>query len=262
MLSQKDAFAQQGYLVLRQQYPLGDLARLSQIVQAVYQQWIELHQQDAGFDTLVNMHSLTHPHYFVSQPEQRLELFNLLANAQLVAQLEQIFGSTLYFHNTQLFFNPKNPLQHNYWHRDLQYSPIPDETQRQVHQELCSLHMRIPLLDETGIELIPHSHQAWDTPLERTVRFAQDGLHQHDDLPDSELIALQRGDVLIFNAQMIHRGRYDFDQQRLALDICIGTPHKLLAGTMNQQIQPDAEELALIQHNRWYVEAARLKSLN
>lgn len=256
MLLQKDTFAQQGYLILRQHYPLDDLARLSQIVLGVYEQWVENHQFDAGFDKLVNMHSLTHPQYFVSQSEQHLEFFNLLANAQLVAQLEQIFGTGLYFHNTQLFFNPKNPLQHNYWHLDLQYSPIPDETQRLLHQTLCSLHVRIPLLDETGIELIPHSHQAWDTALERAVRFAQNGHQQHDDLPDSELIDLKRGDVLIFNAQMIHRGRYDLNQQRLALDICIGTAHPLLQQYRDPFIQPDRHQLGLIKQNTWYVQAA------
>lgn len=257
VFAQQDVFTEQGYLVLRQQYPLHDLARLTSIVQTVYQQWIHNHQQDAGFAKLVNMHSLTQPQYFVAQPDQRLEFFNLLANPQLVARLEQLFGPELYFHNTQLFFNPQNPLKANYWHRDLQYSPIADEVQRALHHELCSLHVRIALIDETGIELIPHSHRQWDTPLEHQVRFAQGGHQPHEALPDSELIALKRGDVLIFNAQMIHRGRYDFNQQRLALDLCIGKPHALLQDYKDPSVQPESHQLAQIKHNTWYVQAAK-----
>lgn len=112
--------------------------------------------------------------------------------------------------------------------------------------------MRIPLLDETGLELIPHSHQNWDNPLEHNVRFALNGHQQHEDLPHSQLMHLHAGDVLLFNAQMIHRGRYDFNDERLALDICIGRPHPLLQGSADASVQPSLAELAGIGYPAWY----------
>ena len=140
----------------------------------------------------------------------------------------------------------------------MQYRHIPDEQQQQLHHQLTSLHVRIPLVDETGIELIPHSHRHWDSAHERNVRFALNGHQQHDDLPDSKLIHLKQGDVLVFNAQMIHRGRYDFNVARLALDICMGTPHPLIDGFRDRTVQPTAQELTQIGNRQWFIEAAKL----
>lgn len=222
-------YEQNGYLILPQLLDANIIEQLRQLVIPIYQQWIKQNQHYDWFNQLVNMHSLTAPEYFLHTPEQRMQLFNLLTLPALVDVMTNVFGEGLYFHNTQLFFNPRDPLKHNYWHRDLQYSDVPDTQQQAIHEELTSLHVRIPLLDETGLELIPHSHKAWDTPLEHAVRFAKDGHAQHDDLPKSQLISLKQGDVLIFNAQMIHRGRYDFNTERFALDICIGKRHALLS---------------------------------
>ena len=255
---QQSEYQQHGYLVFRQLLSSQQINQLQQLVQPVYQQWLAENQHQPGFAQLVNMHALTLARYFQQQPEQRLALFNALAAPVLVNTLAALFGDDLYFHNTQLFFNPRDANKQNYWHRDLQYSAVPDAQQAEIHPALCSLHVRIPLLDETGVELIPHSHQHWDSPLQREVRFALNGHQQHEDLPHSRLIPLNTGDVLLFNAQMIHRGRYDFNDQRLALDICIGRPHPLLRGFADPQVQPTQTELAAIGQPQWYQAAREL----
>lgn len=248
-----------GYVILPQLLDTSQITQLRQSIEPIYQQWLGQNQHSPGFDQLVNMHSLTLSQYFVQQAEKRLEFFQQLSCAVLVDHLKALFGENLYFHNTQLFFNPADPNKQNYWHRDLQYSPIPDAQQQQVHAELTSLHVRIPLLDETGIELIPHSHQHWDSDLEHKVRFAKAGHQQHDDLPHSQLITLKQGDVLVFNSQMIHRGRYDFNTTRLALDLCIGTAHPLIQGFRDTAVQPTIDELAQIENKSWFVVAAKLE---
>lgn len=63
-------------------------------------------------------------------------------------------------------------------------------------------------LPETGIELIPGTHARWDTELERNVRLECQGHRQHEDLPGARLLSLQPGDVLIFSANMLHRGNW------------------------------------------------------
>ncbi len=259
-LYKQQVYNQQGYLVFRQLLSPRHIRQLQQLVKPVYQQWITENCQQPGFAQLVNMHSLTLPHYFQQQPQQRLALFNALATPVLVDELAALFGSDIYFHNTQLFFNPRDTAKPNYWHRDLQYSAIADADQAAFHRTACSLHVRIPLLDESGIELIPHSHRQWDSPLEHNVRFALKGHQQHDDLPGSELIRLQTGDVLLFNAQMIHRGRYDFNSERLALDICIGRPHPALTGFSDPAVQPAADELQQIQQPAWYLAVQKVLS--
>lgn len=249
-------YVQHGYFVLPQLFTAKEIQQLNDLVLNVYQQWIEQHFQDIDFAQQINMHSLTHPQYFKQQPELRIKFFNLIARPALVSKIQAVFGDKLYFHNTQLFFNPRDSQKPNYWHRDLQYSAIPDHVQQQFHTDLLSLHVRIALIDETGIELIPQSHLCWDTPLERQVRFGMDGHQQHEDLPNSQLITLKQGDVVVFNAQMIHRGRYDFNTQRLALDLCIGKPHALIQNFMDVQVQPYRDELAQLKHGEWYKQAA------
>lgn len=249
---QRERYDQQGYVILPAFFDTSVITQFQQLVLPIYQQWIAQTQHYDFFADLVNMHSLTLPEYFQSSPAQRLQLFNLLASPALVDVMTELFGEGLYFHNTQLFFNPRDLLKQNYWHRDLQYSDIPDEQQQALHHQLVNLHVRIPLLDETGLELIPHSHTQWDTPLEFSVRFAKDGHTQHDELPDSQLISLKQGDVLIFNAQMIHRGRYEFNAERLALDLCIGQRHAQMDAFMDGRVQPTVEELAHIQCPQWF----------
>ncbi len=257
-MDNKQFYQQNGYVLLPQLLDNKNIAQLRHSVMSVYKQWHTNNQHTPGFDQLVNMHSLTYPQYFKSHPELRLQFFDLLASAKLVNILKAYFGEAIYFHNTQLFFNPVDKTRNNYWHRDLQYSPISDEQQQQLHLQLTSLHVRIPLIDETGIELIPHSHIQWDSELERNVRFALHGHQQHDHLPHSQLMTLKQGDVLIFNAQMIHRGRYDFNHERLALDICIGKPHPLIQGSMETRVQPTADELAQLENSEWFIEAGKL----
>ena len=257
-MNEQQFYQQHGYVLLPQLLSGQNIAGLNQSVMSVYSQWCRKNNHDIGFDQLVNMHSLTLPEYFAQQPESRLAFFQQLSCSVLVQRLQLIFGSTLYFHNTQLFFNPLDVVRKNYWHRDMQYSHIPDEQQQQLHHQLTSLHVRIPLVDETGIELIPHSHKQWDSELERNVRFAMNGQEQHNDLPHSQLISLKQGDVLVFNAQMIHRGRYVFNAARLALDICMGTAHPLIDGFRDRTVQPTAQELTQIENRQWFVEAAKL----
>ena len=256
---QQHHYQQHGYLVLPQLLNPLQISQLYQSIKPIYMQWLEQNQPNPGFDQRVNMHSLTLPKYFAGQPQQRLAFFQQLSCKVLVDTLKAVFGEKLYFHNTQLFFNPADLQKQNYWHRDLQYSPISEVQQQQAHAELTSLHVRIPLRDETGIELIPHSHQQWDSGLESKVRFAKDGYQQHDDLPHSQLISLKQGDVLVFNAQMIHRGRYDFNAERLALDLCIGTPHPLIQGFRDSALQPTVDEIAQIENREWFVEAKNLE---
>lgn len=246
-----------GYVILPQLLDSLHIAQLRQCIAPIYAQWLAQNHHSQGFNQLVNMHSLTQPQYFIQHPEKRLEFFQQLSCTVLVDGLKSLFGEALYFHNTQLFFNPADSQRQNYWHRDLQYSPISDTDQQQLHAELNSLHVRIPLLEETGIELIAHSHQHWDSALEHNVRFAKAGHQPHDDLPHSQLITLIPGDVLVFNAQMIHRGRYDFNTTRLALDICIGTPHPLLEGFRDNTVRPTVDELAQIENKSWFMEAAK-----
>ena len=245
-------FEGQGYVVLNKIFEKNEIDQITHIVDRIYGQWREENHHALVEQQLINMHSLTHPKYFADHSHERLQFFNLMASAKLAEALECMSGREIYFHNTQLFFNPYQNGKQPYWHRDLQYSPIDDAVQAAEQHNMLSLHARIPLVAEKGVELIPKSHIRWDTALERNVRFELNGHQNHESLPDSVLIELEPGDVLIFSAQMIHRGNYALNPVRKALDLCLGSPHPLVSGFLDAAGLPSDQELEQIDNHQWY----------
>ena len=247
-----DQYEKDGYAVLRGFFSGEELSMLDEHVDRIYQKW-QLENEAIIFENkLVNMHSLTSPEYFLEAPDRRKEFFELIASPKLTENLETMFGADIHFHNTQLFFNPSNVERIPYWHRDMQYSPIKDSVQCDEQSKMLSLHIRIPLMDETGVEVVAGTHRRWDTELERDVRFELNGHKNSEPLPNSELIDLARGDILIFSAQMIHRGNYELNSARKAFDLCVGKYHPLAAGFLDPRVLPKDEEIDSIANNHWY----------
>ena len=252
----RDTYTQQyhkdGFVIVRDFFNVTELALLTAFIDPIYQQWLAQNKTAYIEQRLVNMHSLTLPEYFDQNPFNRVEFFNALAPSKLTALLADIFKTDIYFHNTQLFFNPYKNQRQPYWHRDLQYSDIDDDTQQQQQSSMLPLHIRIPLIAETGMELVPGTHTRWDTEQERNVRLELNGHHNNEPLPNAVTIKLALGDLLIFNGQMIHRGQYAPNPERKALDICAGKPHPLLSRFLDHQVLPGKEELNAIDNSAWY----------
>ncbi|MBT1449484.1 phytanoyl-CoA dioxygenase family protein [Glaciecola sp. XM2] len=251
-------YMQHGYVVFRQLMSANEIAAIDKHVERIYSDWYQQNEADIFTYKMVNMHSLTLPEYFEECVSQRVTFFDLLAGDKLVRVLDTLFGEGLYFHNTQLFFNPTNPERLPYWHRDMQYSDLDDAQLAAEQNNMLSLHVRIPLTDETGVELIGGSHKRWDTELERNVRLQLNGHTDNEPLPNSKLISLATGDVLIFNAQMIHRGNYSQNASRKALDLCIGKYHRLTAGALDKRVLPSEEEMLKLKHRSWFRLAANI----
>lgn len=251
-------FETQGYTVLKNFFKQEEIAQITHIVDRIYSQWQEENHHALIEQQLINMHSLTHPKYFQNCHDERLKFFKLLASVKLTKALELIFNTDIYFHNTQLFFNPYDKRKQPYWHRDLQYSPIEDSVQAAEQRNMLSLHVRIPLIAEKGVELIPETHIRWDTELERNVRFELNGHTHSESLPGSVLIELDPGDVLIFSAQIIHRGNYGLNSTRKALDLCLGKPHPLVESFLDPTGLPTDEEMENICDRTWYELAKKL----
>lgn len=245
-------FEDQGYAILKRFFVPDEINSITYIVDRIYDQWRAENSHALIEQQLINMHSLTHPQYFQGRSQERIQFFELISPVKLIHALRCIFNTDIYFHNTQLFFNPHDQAKRPYWHRDLQYSPIDDNVQAAEHNNLLSLHVRIPLVAEKGVELVPKTHQRWDTELERNVRFELNGHRNHEALPEAVLIELEPGDLLIFNAQMIHRGNYASNPARKALDLCVGKPHPLVEGFLNPMGLPTDEEIKHIRSRVWY----------
>lgn len=245
-------FEDHGYIILKQFFGQDEIDQITCTVDRIYTQWKTENHNALIEQQLINMHSLTHPNYFQNYSHERLQFFQLISSDKLTNAIGHIFATDIYFHNTQLFFNPHNKEKQPCWHRDLQYSPIDDTVQAAEHHNMLSLHVRIPLVAEKGLELIPDSHTRWDTELERNVRFELNGHKNNEPLPDSVLTELTPGDVLIFSAQIIHRGNYTLNSIRKALDLCIGKRHSLVEGFLDPACLPTDEEIKQINNHQWY----------
>ena len=253
-------YTAQGYAVVRGWLAPEEIDGLAREVGRIFAQWMEENRVACERERLVNMNSLTSAHYF-ARSEQRAHFFDMLASDRITGLIEGMFGDGIYFHNTQLFFNPFENRRLPYWHRDMQYSPIDDAVQAREQETMLSLHVRIPLLREQGVEVIPGTHRRWDTLRESEVRFERNGHSNSEDLPDAVLIALDPGDVLVFDAQMIHRGNYALNPERKALDLCVGKPHTFTLRYLDENVLPSDEELARIRNKEWFQRARRLAAL-
>jgi len=239
-----------------------EISSLDTQVDRVYKIWLSANEAEIFNNKLVNMHSLSSPEYFEGLPEERVRFFEAIASVKLTKIIESIFGSGIYFHNTQLFFNPSNKERLPYWHRDFQYSPIDDSIQQDEQNKMLSLHVRIPLVKEKGVEVVTGSHKRWDTKLEHDVRLELNDHKNSEPLPDAVLIDLKPGDIFIFNAQMIHRGNYDLNSTRKALDLCVGKYHPLVSDFLDERVLPKKEELENIVNNQWYKLALKVVANN
>ena len=257
-MDEKEKFHMQGFLLLKGFFSQVVISELSKIIDPILNQWQEKSRAEILQHNIINMHSLTHPDYFSNKNEKRIQFFISLTPFLLTDLVDKLFGEGIYFHNTQLFFNPTDKDKLPYWHRDLQYSPIADAQQAREQGNLLTLHVRIPLVEEIGLELIPGTHRRWDTELERNVRFEINGHTQTEDLPGATLIPLKPRDILIFSGQMIHRGSYQHNASRKALDVCIGKYHPFTASYLDPHNLPSEEEMVSIPNNAWYKTAKAL----
>lgn len=251
-MSAKKEYNDFGYVVVRDFLSSTEIASISKHVNSIYDSWMISNKSDVFEHQLVNMHSLTKQSYFENNSEERIAFFNSLSPEKLINLLDYMFGSEIYFHNTQLFFNPLNCERLPYWHRDMQYSSIPDDIQEAEQNNMVSLHIRIPLENEKGIEVIPETHKRWDTELERNVRLELKGHNNNEQLPNAKLIDLDVGDILIFSSQMIHRGNYQLNRSRKAFDLCVGKYHPLTFDFFDKEVLPTKEEIKHIKNSQWY----------
>lgn len=231
-------YTQSGFVQVPRFLASKELATLRAITARFHQHWLQ-HNQAFYQQRAINSAYLTHPDSMSSQ--DRLDLFRCIGSAKFATVITPLFPGGAAFMNTQLFFDPANPQQLNYWHRDTQYMFPPEEEMASLGT-VRVLHYRIALRDEPGIELVPGTHKSWDTVEELNVRLAQNERSAHEDLARGIALPLKAGDLLIFDAAMLHRGLYG--QDRCALDILFCQPIPALLKYAEPACLPNETELA------------------
>jgi ectoine hydroxylase-related dioxygenase (phytanoyl-CoA dioxygenase family) len=250
----KALFDQQGFYLAKGFLSFRELQSLRDVVQEFHQQW-QADNAEFYASRAINSSKLTGRQYLDDQ--HLLSLFKFLGSNAMMAHVNEVFAGSAMFMNTQLFFNPVNPEQRNYWHRDPQYHLTLEQQQEVLHGPDV-VHFRIALRDEPGIEVVPGSHRKWDSAEELDVRLERNGRSNSDDLSSSKRIELKAGDLAVFSASMLHRGIYG--GQRLALDVLFCEPVQDLADYVDIETLPSDSTMLLLQDSSAFERAKGLRT--
>lgn len=247
-------YNEQGYCVVKQYLSLNEIESLREVILTFHDLWKE---DNASFykEEAFNSSLITGSEYLKST--DRIKLFNFISSTKLLSLVRAVLSGQPAFMNTQLFFNPVNPNLKDFWHRDCQYDHD-IESQKRVIAETQVLHLRVPLFDELGMELVPGTHKRWDNEEEFAVRHEENGKLSSDDLKNTVKIPLAAGDILLFSADMIHRGLYGLD--RLALDILIFDSSADYIDYVDADCLPDSSMLAKIDNPQLFMNTLKLIS--
>jgi hypothetical protein len=248
------AYWEKGFSHRESLFTSAELEEVYTVLNSFHQKCIK--ENNALFlDQAINSSGITGRRYL--DQASRLSLFRFISHQKIMALIMDIIPTKPCFMNTQLFFNPNNAEQKNYWHRDPQYH-LSLEEQKEALQGPEVLHIRIAFKDETGLELIPGTHKRWDSAAELDVRLEKmNGIVFHD-LPGTNIMPLQAGDVLLFSGNMIHRGLYGMD--RFALDILVCCAAEHLVSFAEEHCLPSKDEQVKINRPALFNNTIALKN--
>ncbi len=234
-----------GYYVLENFVNEENLVELEHILEKFHKSWCEKNKEFFERNA-INSAYITSGEFL--QPSERLCLLKFIASKNVVKEVFNVLGTNACFLNSQLFFDPYNENQANYWHRDIQYSGMDESEQRNIIEASGHdvVHFRLALRDELGVELIPSSHSKWDSLEELDTRLEKAGKKPSDDISTGRCIALKRGDVLVFDANIIHRGHYG--KERLSFDLLFCKEDPSILKYANVDCFPNNDELDQIDH--------------
>ncbi|UJF20300.1 phytanoyl-CoA dioxygenase family protein (plasmid) [Vibrio sp. SS-MA-C1-2] len=247
-------YEKEGYFVIRNYFDEAEILSLRKVILKFHQEWKtdngQFYQEEAFNSSLI-----TGSEYL--SDNDRATLFNFISSQKMMEVIDTVIPKKPSFMNTQLFFNPVNPQQKDFWHRDCQYD-YDIEDQMKVIMETQVLHLRIPLFDELGMEVIPGTHKRWDNDEEFNVRQEMNGKVSSDNISGGKQIPLSAGDLLVFSADMIHRGLYGLD--RLAWDILIFESAADYADYVDDDCLPTQGMLKNMANPRLFLNTLDLKS--
>jgi len=250
----KSSYADVGYFVIRNYFNAAEISSLRETILKFHQLWkqdnMKFYQEDAFNSSLI-----TGSQYLAC--DDRVKLFNFISSKKIMAVVDSVIPVNPAFMNTQLFFNPVNPQLKDFWHRDCQYDHD-IEMQKKVIHDTQVVHLRVPLFDELGMELVPGTHKRWDNDEEFDVRQEERGRRSNENLSTGKAIKLAAGDLLVFSADMIHRGLYGLD--RLALDILVFDAAADFADYVDDDCLPEISMLDKIDDAKLFENTLHLKS--
>ena len=243
-----------GYFVVKNLFNEDEITALRDVLLDFHDSW-QAHNERFYAEKALNSAYITGTEY-LAQP-QRLTLFQFIGANKLMNMVTDVLGDKACFMNTQLFFNPQNKQQKNYWHRDPQYH-LSLAQQQEALTGTEVIHCRIPLFNEPGIELVPGSHKRWDSSEELAVRLGLNQSKNYQNLSSGVTVELSAGDLLVFSANMIHRGLYGMD--RLSLDVLFCQPEPDLVKFVKSDCLPSQPVINALENGSAFANTIALQA--
>jgi hypothetical protein len=217
------AFAKDGFVRLPGLVDARERRRLAAICERICALWLAEDAVPPGAGRATNMACLTDPRWYAGRREDLLDLLAFIARPDILALAGRLLGGPVRFHNTQLFHRPPAGAWNGLWHRDSQFLEPDQEEEWRAIQAARGLHIRVALVPDERLSIVPGSHRRRDTPAEAAIRHCPCELLRRDGaMPGAVPIRLAAGDGLAFDAWSIHRGRYDAAEPRATLDVIFG----------------------------------------
>ncbi|MEH6711201.1 MAG: hypothetical protein V7733_08280 [Paraglaciecola polaris] len=119
------------------------------------------------------------------------------------------------------------------------------------------MHFRLALEYELGIELFPVSHRQWDSEEALAIRMQYNGKLPSDSISSGVKVALSAGYLLVFSANMLHRGIYGLE--RMALDILLCDPEPALLKFAPSDCLPSQKILSTLDNSGLFERAFNLR---
>ncbi len=249
-------YKENGYFIVKGLFKKNELVVLHSVLQEFHKSWKKKNFEHYS-KKAINSAYITGTTYL--DDSNRQKLFKFIGSTNVMNILATVIPEGPAFMGTQLFFNPVNENQKNYWHRDPQYH-LSIEEQKEALNGSTVLHFRIPLVDESGIELVPGTHNRWDSEEELEVRLENNNRINSENISTGIRIKLEAGDLLVFSANMIHRGIYGMD--RFAFDILFCDPAPELVNFLPDECIPNQEILKNVEDPSAFFNTIRLKANN
>ncbi|OCL13652.1 phytanoyl-CoA dioxygenase family protein [Glonium stellatum] len=103
------------------------------------------------------------------------------------------------------------------WHRDdIPATATPEEEMERLGKPAFHAQWNLALYDDTSLIVVPGSHKRARTEVERTAD------PYEDNMPGQKIVHLNPGDVVFYDNNILHRGKYDATVPRMTLHGSIG----------------------------------------
>lgn len=169
------------------------------------------------------MRHLNHPGYFVDNDQEYITLMNAICDDRVLSIVNTILEGHPYFRCTSYFFDQQVEHQDGMWHRDSQFGITDCDKEKERILKLTSkpargVQIQIALEPSEDIEFVPGSNKRWDTDEEFHIRLEDDKANNRsNNMPNALRFKQAPGDMIAFDPNGLHRGRYHTDKTRRTL---------------------------------------------